>query len=298
MSGWVEKLYVNRTDLMVHPGEKLLELYSPELVSTQEEYLLAIKAKERVKGSPSEEVKMSAGSLVQAAKQRLKYWDISDEQVKRLEEEGNIKRTMAILAPAHGIVTEKMINEGQKIEAGEMLFKIIDHSQVWVYGEVYEYELPFVKIGQTAKIIPSYTPAEIYTAAVNHIYTHFGTVRHEAEGMMEESRTAKIRFELPNPEHKLKLGMYVNVELAVDAAENALTVPDSAVIDTGARQVIFVEKGDGRFEPRDVKVGAQGDGYYHIISGVKEGEKVVTSANFLIDSESSFRAALQGMKGH
>mgnify|MGYP001602951043 FL=1 len=296
VSGWVEKLYVNRTDLMVHPGEKLLELYSPELVSTQEEYLLAIKAKERVKGSPSEEVKMSASSLVQAAKQRLKYWDISDEQVKRLEEEGKITRTMAILAPAHGIVTEKMINEGQKIEAGEMLFKIIDHSQVWVYGEVYEYELPFVKIGQTAKIIPSYTPAEIYTAAVNHIYTHFGTVRHEAEGMMEESRTAKIRFELPNPQHKLKLGMYVNVELAVDAAENALTVPDSAVIDTGARQVIFVEKGDGRFEPRDVKVGAQGDGYYHIISGVKEGEKVVTSANFLIDSESSFRAALQGMK--
>ena len=296
VSGWVEKLYVNRTDLMVHPGEKLLELYSPELVSTQEEYLLAIKAKERVKGSPSEEVKMSAGSLVQAAKQRLKYWDIADDQIKRLEEEGNIKRTMAILAPAHGIVTEKMINEGQKIEAGEMLFKIIDHSQVWVYGEVYEYELPFVKIGQTAKIIPSYTPAEIYTAAVNHIYTHFGTVRHEAEGMMEESRTAKIRFELPNPEHKLKLGMYVNVELAVDAAENALTVPDSAVIDTGARQVIFVEKGDGRFEPRNVKVGAQGDGYYHIISGVKEGEKVVTSANFLIDSESSFRAALQGMK--
>ena len=296
VSGWVEKLYVNRTDLMVHPGEKLLELYSPELVSTQEEYLLAIKAKERVKGSPSEEVKMSAGSLVQAAKQRLKYWDIADDQIKRLEEEGNIKRTMAILAPAHGIVTEKMINEGQKIEAGEMLFKIIDHSQVWVYGEVYEYELPFVKIGQTAKIIPSYTPAEIYTAAVNHIYTHFGTVRHEAEGMMEESRTAKIRFELPNQEHKLKLGMYVNVELAVDAAENALTVPDSAVIDTGARQVIFVEKGDGRFEPRNVKVGAQGDGYYHIISGVKEGEKVVTSANFLIDSESSFRAALQGMK--
>ena len=296
VSGWVEKLYVNRTDLMVHPGEKLLELYSPELVSTQEEYLLAIKAKERVKGSPSEEVKMSAGSLVQAAKQRLKYWDIADDQIKRLEEEGNIKRTMAILAPAHGIVTEKMINEGQKIEAGEMLFKIIDHSQVWVYGEIYEYELPFVKIGQTAKIIPSYTPAEIYTAAVNHIYTHFGTVRHEAEGMMEESRTAKIRFELPNPEHKLKLGMYVNVELAVDAAENALTVPDSAVIDTGARQVIFVEKGDGRFEPRDVKVGAQGDGYYHIISGLKGGEKVVTSANFLIDSESSFRAALQGMK--
>ncbi|MEK6600192.1 MAG: efflux RND transporter periplasmic adaptor subunit [Deltaproteobacteria bacterium] len=299
VGGWIEKLYVNRTDLMVLPGEKLLELYSPELVSTQEEYLLAIKVKERVKDSPSEEVKKGADSLVEAAKKRLKYWDISDEQVKRLEGEGRITRTMAILAPAHGIVTEKMINEGQKIEAGEMLFKIIDHSQVWVYGEVYEYELPFVKIGQTARIIPSYTPAEIYTAAISHIYTHLGTVRHEGTGNgMEESRTAKIRFELPNPRHKLKLGMYVNVELAVDVAKNAIAVPDSALIDTGVRQVVIVDKGDGRFEPREVKVGAQGDGYYHIISGVKEGEKVVTSANFLIDSESSFRAALQGMKGH
>ena len=300
VGGWIEKLYVNRTDLMVHPGEKLLELYSPELVSTQEEYLLAIKVKERVKDSPSEEVKKGADSLVEAAKKRLKYWDISDEQVKRLEGEGRITRTMAILAPAQGIVTEKMINEGQKIEAGEMFFKIIDHSRVWVYGEVYEYELPFVKIGQTARIIPSYTPAEIYTAAISHIYTHLGTVRHEGTGNgMEESRTAKIRFELPNPRHKLKLGMYVNVELAVDVAKNAIAVPDSALIDTGVRQVVIVDKGDGRFEPREVKVGAQGNGYYyHIISGVKEGEKVVTSANFLIDSESSFRAALQGMKGH
>ncbi|MDP2681459.1 MAG: efflux RND transporter periplasmic adaptor subunit [Deltaproteobacteria bacterium] len=298
VGGWIEKLYVNRTDLMVHPGEKLLELYSPELVSTQEEYLLAIKVKERVKDSPSEEVKKGADSLVEAAKKRLKYWDISDEQVKRLEGEGRITRTMAILAPAQGIVTEKMINEGQKIEAGEMLFKIIDHSRVWVYGEVYEYELPFVKIGQTARIIPSYTPAEIYTATISHIYTHLGSIRHEGGAGMEDARTAKIRFDLPNLRHKLKLGMYVNVELAVDVAKNAIAAPDSALIDTGVRQVVIVDKGDGRFEPREVKVGAQGDGYYQIISGVKEGEKVVTSANFLIDSESSFRAALQGMKGH
>lgn len=298
VGGWVEKLYVNRTDLMVHPGEKLLELYSPELVSTQEEYLLAIKARKRVKDSPSEEVRKGADSLVEAAKKRLKYWDIGDEEISRLEGEGRMTRTMAILAPAHGIVTEKMINEGQKIEAGEMLFKIIDHSQVWVYGEVYEYEMPFIKFGQIARITPSYTPTEEYIAPISHIYTHFGSIRHEAENMMEESRTAKIRFELPNPEHKLKLGMYVNVELAVDVAKNAIAVPDSALIDTGVRQVVIVDKGGGRFEPRDVKVGAQGDEYYHIISGVKEGEKVVTSANFLIDSESSFKAALAGMRGH
>ena len=251
-----------------------------------------------MKDSPYPEIRKGAEFLVQASRQRLKYWDISDEQIKKLEQDGKITRTMTIYAPVHGIVTEKMVNEGMKIEPGEMLFKIIDHSHVWVYGEIYEYELPFIKIGQKAKIIPSYTPTEVYTAAIEHIYTHFGTVRHEMESTMEESRTAKIRFGLPNPEHKLKLGMYVNVELAIDAAENAVTVTDSAVIDTGTRQVVFVDRGDGRFEPRDIKVGAQGDGYYQIISGVKAGEKVVTSANFLIDSESSFRAALQGMKGH
>ncbi len=298
IGGWVEKLYVNRTDQMVHPGEKLLELYSPELIATQEEYLLALRAREKVKDSPYGEITKGTDSLIEGARRRLKYWDIYDEQIKRLEEDGKITRTMTIYANTHGIVTEKMVNEGMKIEPGDMLFKIIDHSHVWVYGEVYEYELPFIKIGQKARIVPSYTPAEVYTATIKHIYTHFGTVRHEMESNMQESRTAKIRFDLPNPEHKLKLGMYVNVELAVDAAENAVTVPDSAVIDTGTRQVVFVDRGDGRFEPRDIKVGAQGDGYYQIISGVEAGEKVVTSANFLIDSESSFRAAISGMKGH
>ncbi|MBI3752592.1 MAG: efflux RND transporter periplasmic adaptor subunit [Deltaproteobacteria bacterium] len=295
VGGWVERLYVNRTDMMVHPGEKLLDIYSPELIATQEEYLLAFKNAKMVKDSPYPEVKKSAESLLQAARQKLKYLDITEDQIKRLEDSGEIRRTMTVYADVHGIVTEKMVTEGVKIEPGEMLFKIIDHSHVWVYGEIYEYELPFVKIGQKAKIIPSYTPAEIYTASINHIYTHFGTVRHEMESTMEESRTAKIRFAFPNPEHKLKLGMYVNVELAVDAAENAVTVPDSAVMDTGTRQVVIIDKGDGRFEPREVKVGAKGDNYYQIISGVKAGEKVVTSANFLIDSESSLRAAIQGM---
>lgn len=298
IGGWVEKLYVNRTDQMVHPGEPLLELYSPELVATQEEYLLALMARERVKESPYEEITKGADSLIEGARQRLKYWDITDDQIKRLEQDGKIARTMTIYANVHGIVTEKMVNEGMRIEPGDLLFKIIDHSHVWVYGEVYEYELPFIKIGQKARIIPSYTPTEIYTATITHIYTHFGTVRHEAEDMLEEARTAKIRFDLPNPEHRLKLGQYVNVELAVDVAANTVTVPDSAVIDTGTRQVVIVDKGNGRFEPREVKVGGQGDGYYQIVSGVKAGEKVVTSANFLIDSESSFRAALRGMKGH
>src|SRR3972149_3411296 len=295
VAGWVEKLYVNRTDLMVHPDEPLLEIYSPDLVATQQEYILAMKNLEKVKNSLYPDIKKGAESLAQAARQRLKYWDISDEQIKKLEEDGAITRTMTIYAPAHGGVTEKMVLQGQKIEAGEPLFRIIDHSVVWVYGEVYEYEIPYIKAGQDALLSPSYSTSDIYRGKIEHIYSHLGSIRYVPESGTEV-RTAKIRFELPNPDHKLKLGMYMNIELAVAAAANVVTVPDSAVIDTGTRQVVFVDKGDGRFEPRDIEVGAQGDGYYHIISGLKEGEKVVTSANFLIDSESSFRAALQGMK--
>ena len=298
IGGWVERLYVARTDEMVHPGAKLLEIYSPDLISAQEEYILAYKAFERVKDSPYPEVRRGAESLLEGGRQRLKYWDISDDQIQGLEGDGLIKKTMTIYSNVHGIVTEKMVIEGMRIEPGSLLFKVIDHSQVWVYGEVYENELPFIKIGQEAKILPSYAPAEVYTAVISHIYTHFGSVRHEERGMTEEVRTAKIRFELPNPGHQLKLGQYVNVELVVEVAANALSVPSSAVIDTGTRQVVFVDKGDGRFEPREVKAGGQADGYYQIISGVEEGENVVISANFLMDSESSFRAALQGMKGH
>lgn len=294
VGGWVEKLYVNRTDQMVDHHEPLLELYSPELVSAQEEYLLAFEAAEKVKESPYPEVKRSAESLLQAARQRLKYWDISEDQIKRLEQEKKITRTMIIRAPAHGSVTEKMIVEGSKIEPGETLFKIIDHSVVWIYGELYEYELPFVKVGQKARITPSYAPGEVYTGTVEHIYTHLGSIRYTPEEGVEV-RTAKVRFGLPNPQHKLKLGMYVNVELAVDVASNAVAAPDSAVIDTGVRQVVIIDKGDGRFEPRNVKVGAKAEGYYEIIDGVNAGEAVVTSANFLVDSESNLRAALAGM---
>ncbi len=297
VGGWVEKLYVSRTDQMVRPGEALLELYSPDLVAAQEEYLLAYRALERVKESPYHEVKRGAESLLEAARQRLKYWDISDDQIKRLEETGRATRTMSIRAPAHGGVTEKMIVQGQKIEPGEQLFRIIDHSVVWVYGEIYEYEIPYIKMGQEALLSPSYSPAEAYKGKIEHIYTHLGSIRYVPESGTEV-RTAKVRFELPNPEHKLKLGMYLNVELYVDVAKKAVSVPDSAVIDTGNRQVVIIDKRDGRFEPREVKVGARAEGYYEILEGVKAGEWVVTSANFLIDSESNLRAALAGMEGH
>lgn len=296
VGGWVEKLYINTTDQTVIHNDPLLELYSPELVSAQEEYLLAFRSKEKTGDSSYTEIKGNTESLLNAARQRLKYWDISDDQINRLEQDGKIKRTMTIRAPAHGSVTEKMVNEGSKIEPGEPLFKIVDHSAVWVFGEVYEYELPFVRIGQRARITPSYYPEDVYTGTIDHIYTHLGSITYTPENSAEV-RTAKVRFELPNASHKLKLGMYVNVALQADVAGNALSIPDSALIDTGTRQVVIIDKGDGRFEPREVEIGAKADGYYEIRKGVNAGESVVTSANFLIDSESNLRAALGGMGG-
>ncbi len=304
VAGWVEKLHVNRTDQMVSRGEALLELYSPDLVSAQEEYLLAQKGVDQVKLSPYPEVKKGAEALLEAARQRLRYWDISDDQIQRLARTGAITRTMTIKSPNDGNVTEKMVVEGQKIEPGEPLFKVIDHSAVWVYGEIYEYEMPYVRVGQQAVLSPSYSPGEVYRGKIEHIYSHLGSIRYAPEsgagmpGQAEATRTAKVRFELPNKGQRLKPGMYLNVELSVKTAENALTVPDSAVINTGARTVVVVDKGDGRFEPRNVKLGGQADGYYQIISGIKAGEMVVTSGNFLIDSEASFSAAVNGMGAH
>ncbi len=294
VAGWVEKLYLSRTDQMVKKGEPLLELFSPDLTSAQEEYLLAIKALEAIKESPYPDVRKGAEALVEAARKRLKYWDISDDQIARLNETGKIKRTMTIMAPAEGSVTEKMISEGQKIEPGETLFKIIDHSSVWVYGEVYEYEMPYIEIGQDATLTPSYSPEDVYTGKIEHIYSHLGSTSYTPDAGTEV-RTAKVRFELSNSSHRLKLGMYLNIELSVLVAKDAVTVPDSAVIDTGTRQIVIVDRRDGTFEPREIVPGAKADNFYEVKKGIEPGEWVVSTANFLLDSESNLSAAIKGM---
>ncbi|MFZ3072148.1 MAG: efflux RND transporter periplasmic adaptor subunit [Thermodesulfobacteriota bacterium] len=294
VGGWVEKLHVGRTDQMVSPGEPLFDLYSPELVSAQEEYIIALNSYEKVKDSPYEDVRKGAASLIDSSRKRLRYWDISEEQIKRLEDKRVASKTMTIRAPSEGSVTEKMIVEGQKIEPGETLYKIIDHSVVWVYGEIYEYEIPYIKVGQKASLASAYGSPERYAGTVEHIYSHLGSIRYSSEEA-SEVRTAKVRFTLDNSNHALKLGMYLNIEFSVEAAKNTLSVPDSAVLDTGERQIVIVDRRDGTFEPREVKLGARADGFYEILNGVKEGEFVVTSANFLIDSESNLNAAINAM---
>ncbi len=286
IGGWIEDLYVDFTGRYVRQGEPLLTIYSPELVSTQEEYLIALRAKRDLVKSPFPEVAGSGYSLAESAKRRLKLWDISDDQIKTLEESGQAKKTLTLYSPFSGFVLEKAAYKGMNVMPGVALFKLADLSVVWLIADVYEYELPFIRLGQQASVQLSYTPGEIFTGKAIYIYP----------SLNPETRTAKVRFELPNPHGKLKPEMYANVEIKVHLGQK-LTVPEGAIIDTGLRQLAIIDKGNGYFEPREVKVGSKVDNYYEVIKGLKAGERVVTSANFLIDSESKLKEAVGGMAG-
>ena len=286
VGGWIEDLYVDFTGRFVRKGEPLLTIYSPELVSTQEEYLLALKAKKSLTKSPFPEVAGSGDSLAESAKRRLKLWDITDEEIQKLEESGQSKKTLTLYAPFSGFVLEKSAYKGMNVMPGMVLYKLADLSVVWLYADIYEYELPFVRLGQDASIQLSYIPGEMFRGKAIYIYP----------SLNPETRTAKVRFEFPNPHEKLKPEMYANVEIKVHLGQK-LAVPEGAIIDTGIRQLAIVDKGSGYFEPREVKVGAKVDNYYEVIKGLKAGERVVTSANFLIDSESKLKEAVGGMAG-
>lgn len=286
IGGWIEDLYVDFTGRFVRKGEPLLSIYSPELVSTQEEYLIALRAKKEFGKSPFPEVVGSGNSLADSAKRRLKLWDISDDQIKILEETGHPQKVLTLHSPFSGFVLEKMVYKGMNVMPGMALFKLADLSVVWLIADIYEYELPFIRLGQQATVQLSYLPGETFTGKAIYIYP----------SLDPSTRTARVRYEFPNPHGKLKPEMYGNVEIKVQLGRR-LTVPEGAIIDTGIRQMAIIDKGDGYFEPREVKVGAKVADYYEVISGLKAGERVVTSANFLIDSESKFKEAV-GAPGH
>ena len=286
IGGWIEDLYVDFTGRFVQQGESLLTLYSPELVSTQEEYLLALRAKKDLIKSPFSEVAGSGNTLVESARRRLKLWDISDEQIKVLEESGQVKKTLTLHSPFSGFILEKAAYKGMNVMPGIALYKLADLSVVWLIADIYEYEIPFVRLGQQASIQLSYLPGETFTGKAIYISPYLDA----------NTRTAKVRFEFPNPHGKLKPEMYANVEIKVHLGRK-LAVPEGAIIDTGLRQIAIVDKGSGYFEPREVKVGSKVENYYEVIKGLKAGERVVTSANFLIDSESKLKEAVGGMAG-
>jgi len=286
IGGWIEELYVDYTGKMVRKGQPLLSIYSPELVSTQQELLLALKAKEVLSKSPITDVAAGGESLLEAARKRLLLWDISPKQIEALENSGEIKKTLVLYAPGDGFVLEKMAFKGMSIMPGTALFKIGDLSTIWLIADIYEYELPFIQVGQKAVITLISFPGESFEGTATYIYP----------SLDPKTRTAKIRFDLPNPEFRLKPEMWANVELKIPLGRK-LIVPEDAVMDSGTMQMVFVDRGQGHFESRHIQTGSKVEGYYEVVSGLKEGERVVTSANFLIDSESQLKSA-GGMGGH
>jgi Cu(I)/Ag(I) efflux system membrane fusion protein len=286
INGWVEKLYVSFTGQQVRKGQPLLEIYSPELVTTQEEYLLALKNKDLVSETTFDAIREGAESLVNAAKKRLLYWDISPEEIQRLEKERKVRKTITLRAPANGVVTQKNAVEGSRVNEGMNLYQIADLSTVWVYASVYDYEVPWIHVDQTAEMELAYNPGKIYKGMVSYIYPYVN----------EKARDVRIRMEFPNEQLDLKPGMYANVTIKAALMKDALVVPAEALLRSGTRNIVFVTREQGRFEPREVKIGEEGEnGTLRIISGLLEGEKVVISAQFLLDSESRLQEAIQKM---
>jgi Cu(I)/Ag(I) efflux system membrane fusion protein len=284
IDGWVEKVYVDYEGKLVKKGQPLFTIYSPELVSTQQEYLIARRGESYLSKSPYREAAEGAETLLRAARERLRLWDISDDQIKKLEETGQVSRTMTLYSPINGFVMHRNLYEQTRITPETELYEIADLSIIWVYADIYEYEIPYVHLGQAATMTLSYYPERTYAGHVSYVYPTVDP----------KTRTAKVRLEFPNPNFDLKPDMYADVQLTIDYGVQTL-VPGEAVLDSGLRQMVFVAKPGGYFEPRQVKVGPRLDDQYVILSGLKPGETIVSSGTFLIDSESRLSSATGGM---
>jgi Cu(I)/Ag(I) efflux system membrane fusion protein len=286
VAGWIEKVYLNYVGKLVKKGQPLFMLYSPDLVSTEREYLIAQKGQEYLGKSPYAEVASGADALLEATRQRLRLWDITDAQMNELTRTGKVSRTMTLYSPVDGFVMTRNAYEQTYVTPETDLYDIADLSTIWVYVDIYEYEAPYVHVGQAASMQLSYFPGKTYRGRVAYVYPTLDP----------QTRTIKVRLEFPNPNYELKPNMYANVELNVNYGTETL-VPSEAVLNSGTRQIVFVAKPHGYFEPREIKVGDQFDGKTVVLAGLKPGEKIVASGNFLIDSESRLGAAMQGMAG-
>ena len=286
--GYIERLYVNATGQPVKRGQPLMEVYSPELVSAQEEYLIAWNGRQALKSGTQESL-LGMGQLAEGALKRLRNWDISEVQLHHLQQTGKAQRTLTLHSPANGVVLEKTAVMGMRFMPGEPLFKIADLSTIWLLADVFEQDLALVHVGQSVKIgVDAYPDKEI-SGKIAYIYPT----------VSPETRTAKVRIELANPGGILRPDMYANVQLLSGHSKaKALTVSYSAVIDSGTRQIVLVQLSEGLFEPREVKLGMRSDGYAEILQGLGEGENVVVRANFLIDAESNLKAALSSFGEH
>lgn len=282
--GWIQRLLVATTGEAVRRGQPLMEVYSPDLVTAQQEYLIAVKGREAVKDA-GPEIQANMKSLADNSLQRLRHWDISEQEVQRLQQEGQPRNAVALRSPVDGVVMSKPPVQGMRFMPGEALYRIADLSSLWLLAEVFEQDLALIAPGQDAAVRVNAYPDKVFRGKVAFVYPT----------VTPETRTARVRIELPNPGRLLKPDMYANVELTIrQRGEKRLTVSDSAVLDSGARQIVLVQRGEGKFEPREVKLGQRGEGRVEVLEGLKEGETVVVGANFLIDSESNLKAAIAG----
>ncbi|HLZ33105.1 MAG TPA: FixH family protein [Nitrospira sp.] len=284
VSGWVEELFVDFTGQLVAKGQPLFTMYSPDLVASEDEYLLALKARDKVRESPISEARAQAEELVAAAHDRLRLWTLTDKQIDELARRGKAQTYITMTSPVTGHVIEKKAFKGLFVAPEMTLYTIADLSSIWVNAEIYEYEVPFVKMGQPATVTFAAYPGERFHGRVSFIYPYLN----------KEARTVKIRLELPNPDMLLKPDMYGDALIKIDRGDS-LAIPEQAVLDSGTRTLVFVLRGEGLFEPRVVKLGPKIGSYYEVQEGLEEGEQVVTSGNFLVDSESKLMAATNMM---
>jgi RND family efflux transporter MFP subunit len=277
--GWIEKLNADATGQLVHRGEPLFEVYSPELYSAQVEYLLASN-----QGSTNDP---GAAILRETAANKLKFYDISDAQIAELEKTRQPRKTLRFVAPMDGFVTEKMAVQGQMVDAGMKLYRLADLGIVWIYAQIYEQDLPYIQLGQEAIVKINSLPDREFRGRVTFIYPNLD----------EKTRTAKVRLEFENPGYFLKPGMFVSVQIASELAASALLVPDSAVLRSGQKNTVFIALDSGKFDARTVVLGSEGEnGMYEVVSGLNEGDRVVSSGQFMLDSESQLNEAIEKMR--
>ncbi len=283
--GWIDKLYVDKTGEPVTKDTILLSFYSPQLVSSQQEYLLALKNNEALKDSPFKDIRKGARDLVMSSRERLELLDVPEQQIIDLEVTRKVKKNLQIHSPFNGIVMKVGIRDGQYVTPATELYMLADLRKIWVYVDIYENNMPWVRLGDTARMTVEAIPGKVFTGKVTYIYPY----------MERKTRTNRIRLEFDNRDLELKPEMYAKVTLKANRQVNAVVVPAAAIIRSGISDQVFVVRAPGKFEPRKVTLGVSAEGLTQILSGVKPGEEVVTSSQFLIDSESSLREATAKM---
>jgi len=280
--GWIEKLYANSSGAYVKKGAPLAEIYSPELFATQQEYINLIKwRKQNNSDHLGRMLTKDAEAIIEAAKQRLRLFDITEDQIQEMEKRDKPVRTLTIYSPVSGYVLQKSVLQGTRFMPGEKLFDIADLSTVWVIADIYEYELPLVNTTQRAIISLSSLPDKEFSSKIDYIYP----------ALSADTKTAKVRFIIPNPGLRLKPQMFTDVQIKIDLGKK-LSIPEDAIIDTGTKQIVYVDKGEGYFEPREVALGFKGEDMVEVRKGLKAGEKVASAANFLIDSEAKLKGVV------